>query len=85
LKPADQPGAVPFGGEGYDTLPVVRATTGDGQQALVTAWELEPGEVDEVIRTGRIWLTVLGRGQPPVLLSTECPYMTERQTDDARG
>jgi hypothetical protein len=82
LRAADQPGAVPFGGEGYFTLPVVRAQAGE-QQVLVSAWELNPAEVEEVARTGRIWLTVVGSSHPPVMLSTSCPYTIQLEEDPA--
>jgi hypothetical protein len=43
-------------------------------QAVVTAWELTAEEVADVQQTGRIWLEVRGITQPPVVLSTRCPY-----------
>lgn len=37
---------------------------------LVSCWELSPEEIDEIARTGRVWLSVWGhQTQPPVLVT----------------
>lgn len=42
-------------------LPVQRAP---GQ--LISCWRLSPAEVAEINRTGVVWLSVIGRGMPPI-------------------
>jgi hypothetical protein len=38
----------------------------------VSCWELEPEELAEVVRTGRVFLSVMsGERQPPVFVSSE--------------
>lgn len=38
--------------------------------AIVSSWELDPEEISEVVRTGRIWLSVWGRQtSPPVMVT----------------
>ncbi len=37
--------------------------------AVQSCWKMTPEELDEVNRTGRVWLTVFGAGMPPVILS----------------
>lgn len=72
-KPADQPGAVAYGGPGFHLLPVVRGEM-DGSPTLTSAWELTAEEVAEINRSGRIFLTIMGTAQPPVLLTVEPPF-----------
>lgn len=46
-------------------LQVLRA---DGR--LVSCWQLSPEEIAEIVRTGKIWLSVWGAvTQPPVLVT----------------
>lgn len=40
----------------------------------VSCWELSKEELEEVQRTGKIWLRVYGEGHPPVSLGTEDPW-----------
>lgn len=35
---------------------------------VVSCWKLTREELEEVNRTGKIWLTVLGASMPPVIL-----------------
>lgn len=74
MKPADQPHSQLLSAPGCFPLPAILVTYTDGVQAVVTAWELNAEEVADVTRTGRIWLEVRGISQPPVVLSTRCPY-----------
>lgn len=74
MRPADQPHSQLLSAPGCNPLPAVLVTYADGVQAVVTAWELSADEVVDVVRTGRIWLEVRGITQPPVVLSTRCPY-----------
>lgn len=38
----------------------------------VSCWELSPGEIDAINRTGRIWLSCLtGQTSPPVYIGSE--------------
>jgi hypothetical protein len=69
VKPADQPDAVPYTAEGCYALPVVRVHLSEGP-ALVTAWELSEQEMADVQRTGRIWVTLLGNLQPPIMVTS---------------
>lgn len=74
MKPVDLPHAQLLVAPGCFPLPAVHVTYADDVQAVVTAWELTPEEVQDVVQSGRIWLEVRGVTQPPVVLSTRCPY-----------
>lgn len=74
MKPADLPHAQLLTKPGCNPLPAVHVTYADGMTAVVTAWELTEQEVADVVKAGRIWLEVRGDTQPPVILTTRCPY-----------
>lgn len=47
-------------------LPVFTATP-----HVTSAWELTPGELEEIALTGKIYLAVRGSTMPPVYIATE--------------
>lgn len=58
--------------EGCRDLPVTRYTLEDGQQPGVeSCWELEPGELEQIQKSGKVYLYISGDVIPPVLLTTE--------------
>lgn len=57
----------PRGAENVDALPVFRNGV-----CCVSCWQLSPAEVEEVARTGRVFISVFaGRTQPPVFAGGE--------------
>lgn len=74
MKPVDQPYSQLLTAPGCFPLPAVLITYADGVQGVVTAWELTAEEVADVVKSGRLWLEVRGITQPPVRLTTQCPY-----------
>lgn len=59
-------------------LPVSQAfygnSDGNGVCCLISCWQLTPEEMEEVKRTGKIYLSITGSGMPPVSLYTENPF-----------
>lgn len=41
------------------------------RRMVVSCWQLEPHELEEIARTGKVFLSVAGPTQPPVYLATE--------------
>jgi len=41
------------------------------RRMVVSCWQLEPHELEEVARTGRIYLSVAGPTHPPLYIATE--------------
>lgn len=37
----------------------------DGMTGFITCWKISLEELEEIKRTGRIWITILGSGLPP--------------------
>ncbi len=57
-----------------DALSVLRTQTTGGVPVVVSCWKLTKEELEEVNRTGRVWLTVLGITMPPVALDGAKPF-----------
>jgi hypothetical protein len=43
-------------------------------ECVITCWRLTKEELEEVNRTGRIWLYIHGTGMPPVSVSGSNPF-----------
>jgi len=56
-------------------LAVMRGETEISKEpVVVSCWKLTREELDEVNRTGRVWLTVFGQGMPPATLDGIRPF-----------
>ena len=48
-----------------------------GQPVIITCWKPSVADLEEIKKTGRIWLHLWGKVMPPVCLTTDFPF--ERQ------
>ena len=62
---------VTFTAEGCRDLPATIAQRRDGGHEVETVWELTDEELEQINKDRRVYLYVMGRQMPPVLLSTE--------------
>lgn len=70
--------------ENCEAISVFAGPNEGGYPVIVSCWKMTREEVDEVQRTGRIWMTVLGYGMQPVVLSGTSPFKgVEHEEDDA--
>jgi hypothetical protein len=53
------------------SLSVWRGPNEDGIQVVISCWKPTKEELDEIVRTGRVWIVVWGRTMPPI-----CPVGT---------
>ena len=62
--------------EGCIDLPVTRfeSNVGTGVEAC---FELEPGDLEEIKRTGKIYLNILGENVPPVRVAVDSALIIE--------
>lgn len=60
-----------------DALSVLRYVDASRQPIVLSCWKLTKDEVDELNRTGRIWLYVYGQTMPPVALTAENPFQID--------
>jgi hypothetical protein len=42
--------------------------------AIISCWKLSKEDLEEIQKTGQIWLSITGHGMPPVSLFTENPF-----------
>jgi NTP pyrophosphatase (non-canonical NTP hydrolase) len=45
------------------------------QGRFVTCWEMSPEEREEFLKTGRIYITIVGKGHPPILPTVVNPVI----------
>ena len=57
-----------------DPLCVWVGPTQDNYPVVISCWKLTKEELEEINKTGRVWLTVFGRGMPPVALTVDTPF-----------
>ena len=53
--------------KGKDTL---------GMPVIISCWTLSKEDLEEIQRSGKIYLTICGTGMPPVSLQVESPFLT---------
>lgn len=50
----------------------------DGKH-VVSCWKLTREELEEVNRTGRVWLTIWGRTMPPACVQVASPFKQQQE------
>jgi hypothetical protein len=55
-------------------LSIARATDTEGLPLVISCWKLTQAELDEVNRTGRIWLGIVGITMPPAWIAGNNPF-----------
>lgn len=54
-------------------LPVFRGTDPAGTPVIISCWTFSYEDLQEIAKTGRIYLSIVGNAMPPVSLFTEKP------------
>jgi hypothetical protein len=49
-------------------------TDGTESTAIISCWKFTKEELEEVNKTGRVWLWIIGSQMPPVSLDVESPF-----------
>ncbi len=57
------------------SLEVWRGPNQEGITQVISCWKLTKEEVDELLKTGRIWVIIAGKTMPPLFLSTLRPWV----------
>lgn len=60
--------------EQCDPICVKHIVFQDGFPGVITCWKLTKEEVDELISTGRLWITIMGNVIPPISPTVEKPF-----------
>lgn len=61
--------------EQCQTLPAWRGNYPDGQSVIISCWKLSKEDIEEVLKTGVVWLHVVGGITPPVSIDTQNPFI----------
>lgn len=61
-----------FKAPGCGDLPAVKT-----DKSIVSCWEMTEKEKEELLKTGKIYLLVMGEIQPPVSLYVDRPYIRQ--------
>lgn len=56
------------------SLSVYVGNNQDGDPCVVSCWKPSKDELAEIQRTGRVWLMVMGKTMPPVVLEGFSPF-----------
>ena len=52
---------------------------------IISCWQLSKEDLDEIQKTGKIWLSITGNGMPPVSVFTENPFEESIHADSHDG
>lgn len=55
-------------------LAIARASDSDGLPVIISCWKLTQEELDEINRTGRVWLGIYGHSMPPAWVLGKKPF-----------
>lgn len=47
----------------------------DGTPMVISCWKPSREELDEIVRTGRVWAIVVGETMPPIAVQGISPFM----------
>lgn len=50
---------------------------GNTVPVIISCWKFNKEDLEEIQRTGCIWLSITGHGMPPVSLFTENPFVQQ--------
>lgn len=64
-----------------EALSVCCCQSESGWPVVITCWKLTKEELEEVNRTGRVYLVVVGDTMPPVKLHGTKPFINTQQVD----
>jgi hypothetical protein len=57
-----------------DMLSIWRGQYADGQVCIISCWKLTKEELEEINKTGRVWLHIHASCMPPVSLEVKHPF-----------
>jgi hypothetical protein len=61
--------------EQCDPLCVWQGDATDGTPMVISCWKLTQEELEEINKTGRVFLQVIGHAMPPVCLTVKTPFV----------
>jgi hypothetical protein len=65
-----------------EALSILRVQYEDGTPVVYSCWKLTPAELEEINRTGRVWLGIVGVTMPPAFIAGEKPLVVPLHADE---
>lgn len=56
-------------------LPVYKGIDTHGSPIIISCWQLSPEELEAIKTTGKVYLTVVGEGTPPIGIQVLPPFI----------
>ena len=56
------------------SLPVWRGMSQDNVPWVISCWKLTKEEVEELLKTGHLWVFIAGKTMPPLALTAKHPW-----------
>ncbi len=60
--------------EECESLSVCKTIDADSTPVVISCWKLTREELEEINRTGRVWLGILGETMPPAWIAGQSPF-----------
>jgi hypothetical protein len=57
-----------------ESASVCRTQYDDGTPVVISCWRVTKEELEEIQRTGRVWLTIVGQTMPPAYVGGANPF-----------
>ena len=74
------------GGETDDDKPKVLDLPCHRTDALtISCWKLDKSEIEEIAKTGKVWLYIMGGGHPPVMIAGQSPFEGIHEPPDSNA
>lgn len=54
---------------------VAKDESGGEIPVIISCWKLNKEDLEEIQKTGHVWLSITGHGMPPVSIFTENPFI----------
>lgn len=71
----------PGGRMGIESLSVCQTVDHVGTPVVVSCWKATREELDEIARTGRVWLIIMGETMAPAHVLGSSPFHVEDDSD----
>lgn len=55
-------------------LSICRTNLKDGNPVVISCWKFTKEEIEEIVKTGRVWLMLWGVTMPPAFISGQKPF-----------
>lgn len=57
-----------------EALNVFKGASANGVPVNISCWKFTKEDMEEIAKTGRLWITVFGKDMPPICPHTEHPF-----------